>query len=671
MRKLFGLALFAAAVATAQTGNTQPDRIALTIDASKTGEPISPYIYGQFIEHIGDLVNRSLWAEMIDDRKFYYVIDSQPEPPPARGQGGPFRRGRSKPWRPIGPDESVTMDTSAPYTGKQSPRIELAGSAARGISQDRLALENGQAYNGRVVLAGDPGANLTVTLVWGDGPNDRQSVPIKGLQPEYSKFHFTITPLADTDNGRIEIAGTGQGAFHVGAVSLMSADNIGGFRADTTLLLRDQHSGMWRFPGGNFISAYEWRDTIGDIDKRPPRWDPVWNALQPNDVGVDEWMLMCELLGVEPYMNASAGFGDAHSAAELVEYVNGSVDTPMGKLREANGHAAPYGVKWWGIGNEMWGDFQFGFMALDQYVYKNNLFGEAMRKVDPDIILVATGRAAEATDQFGTDKDFTGGLFKHSLPYIDVMSEHYYANAPPDTPAAEAVWAAANTVRAKVEAYEEYYRTIPGLATKKVPMGIDEWAYTGGRGSGMRGGLQNTLADALAFHEMFRHTDMIAMSAHTMGTASIAFNAHEAVLNTTGLLFKLYRDHMGTIPVAVDGNSPPPAPKHSEPDRLPKVHAGSPTYPLDVSAALSADGKRLVVAIVNPTESAQNLDVTIRGAQLHGPGRMWRLTGPSPTAVTDLDHHEVQVTEAPVSEVPGTLQVSPISVEIYEFEKIP
>jgi alpha-N-arabinofuranosidase len=667
------VAVALAGAACAQTSGAPEKRIAVTVDAAKTASPVSPYLYGQFIEHIGDTVNRSLWAEMIDDRKFYYTVDSKTAaPPPSRGR-------RANPWRPIGPDESVMMDRDHAYTGEHSPLIKLDGAAPRGIAQAGVVLRKGRAYTGRVVLAGDAGADVTVSLVWGSGPSDRQTIPIKGLQSAYAKFPLKFTALAETDNGRIEIAGQGKGALHVGAVSLMPTDNIRGFRTDTSLLLRQLHTGMWRFPGGNFISAYEWRDTIGDMDKRPPRWDPVWNALQPNDVGIDEFLFMTELLGVDPYINASAGFGDAHSAADLVEYVNGSIDTPMGKLRAANGHPEPYGVKWWGIGNEMWGDFQFGYMALKQFVYKHNQFGEAMRKVDPTVFLTATGRAAEAMDQLGTDTDFTAGLLTHCLPYIDAVSEHYYASdgrpranpnqaqnvaAPPEIPLIDSVYRAANSVRAKVEAYDEYYRRIPGLKTKKVPMAIDEWAYTGARGN-----LKESLANALVFHEMFRHTDMIVMAAHTMGTSSIDFNMNDAALNATGLVFKLYRDHMGTIPVAVGGNSAPPAPESAARSRLPNVHAGSPTFPLDVSAALSADGKLLTIAIVNPTESARDCDITIQGAQLRGKGRMWRLTGPNLTAMTGLDRKEVQVTETPVNEAPKTLRVAPISIEIYEFEK--
>ena len=93
--------------AGAQTG-TAPKQIAASVDASKTGAPISPYIYGQFIEHIGDLVNRSLWAEMLDNRKFFYPINSKPsDRRPVRGRTATL-------WRPIGPDESVVMDRKLP-----------------------------------------------------------------------------------------------------------------------------------------------------------------------------------------------------------------------------------------------------------------------------------------------------------------------------------------------------------------------------------------------------------------------------------------------------------------------------------------------------------------------------------------------------------------------------
>lgn len=690
-RKSLTLVLLAALVtagAGPQTSSAPEKSIAVNVDAGKTRAPISPYLYGQFIEHIGDLVNRSVWAEMLDDRKFCYAVSS--ENAASNPAPGPFRGRRPNRWRPIGPDTAVVMDRDHPYVGEHTPLIRLAGTDPRGIQQAGLVLRKSKAYSGRVVLAGEPGAAVVVSLVWGSGPGERQTVAITGLQAAYAKFPLQFTAGGDTNDGRIEIAATGAGSFHVGAVSLMPADNIRGFRRDTTGLLKQLRSGMYRFPGGNFLSAHEWRDAIGDPDKRPPRWDYVWSALQPNDVGTDEFLALCELLGVDAFISVNAGFGDAHSAAELVEYVNGAPDTPMGRLRAANGHPAPYNVKWWGIGNEMYGPWQFGYMALKQYVIKHNMFARAMRAVDPTITLLATGATPDemtvnglslgltgkVVGDYGSDADWTGGLIANCLDSIDVMSEHYYSydhqrfdlaqnkRVAVEEPLTDAAYRAANRVRGKVEAYEEYSRRFPGLKTKHLQIAIDEWALTR-----LPANLKQTLANALVFHEMFRHTDLIQMAGHTMGTSSIEYNATEAALNTTGLLFQLYRDHFGTMPVEVGGNSPPPAPKYLVGGDQPQVNAGSPTYPLDVSAALTSDGKFLTLAVVNPTESAQTLDLTINGVDLRRKGRLWHMTGPGINAVTGLSRHEVQVVEMPVGEVPKTLQVLPISIDLYELER--
>ncbi len=669
--------------AFAQGPGTPAKRISVVIDAGRTAPPISPYMYGQFIEHIGDLTNRSLWAEMLDDRKFYYEINSKPSNlKPVRGRVANL-------WRPVGPDESVVMDTKDPYVGDHTPLIRLAGDSPRGIQQAGLALRKGKAYTGRIVLAGDPGTKVTVTLVWGPGSGDYQVVSIPNLRASYAKFPLKFTAGGDTDDGRIVIAGTGKGSFHIGAVSLMPADNIRGFRRDTTSILRDQRSGMWRWPGGNFLSAHEWRYAIGDPDKRPPTWDPVWSAVQPNDVGTDEWMTLMELLGVDPFISVNAGFGDAWSAAQLVEYANGAATTPMGRQRAANGHPAPYNIKWWGIGNEMYGTWQFGVMPLEQYVIKHNLFAKAMRKVDPSITLLATGATPEemtiygisrrltgkAIPEFGSPADWTGGLLTHCFDNIDVMSEHFYSYAGQRTdiesakrikieePLVEAVRRPANRVRTKIEAYEEYYQRIPALKTRRIPMAIDEWGP--GSGNDLRGALVN----AMVLQEMFRHSDMIKMAGRTMGVSSIDYNATEAALNTTGMLFKLYRDRFGTVPVQVDGNSPVPPPQFPVGSDQPRINAGSPTYPVDVAAAMTSDGKSLTVAVINPNESAQQLDLSFKGITLSGKGRMWLMTGDRLAAATGLGRNEVRIVETPVTEAPKVLKIAPISINIYEFEK--
>jgi len=134
---------------------------------------------------------------------------------------------------------------------------------------------------------------------------------------------------------------------------------------------------------------------------------------------------------------------------------------------------------------------------------------------------------------------------------------------------------------------------------------------------------------------MFRNTDFIRMSAYTMGTSTLNISPTAAGYNLTGLLFKLYRDHFGTIPLQVTGNSPQPAPMWPVGGDQPKVNAGSPTYPVDVAAALSADRKRLTVAVLNPTESAQQVSLSFNGVNLAGKGRVWRMEGPA-NAVNQL-----------------------------------
>ena len=668
---------------------TQP--VSATIDASKTGHPISKYIYGQFLEHAGNLVDENVWAEMLADRKFFYPISSKPpvEPPvPAWRQRGPLRH-----WTPIGADEFVTMDSDNPYTGDHSPLVKLDKSEPHGFLQSGLAVRNGKAYSGRIVLAGSPMASVKVTLVWGKEPGDGQTITIPAIDSTYRKFPLRFVSQTDSDDAQLEIAGTGVDGFHVGAVSLMPADNIEGFRREVIDALKQLHSGVYRFPGGNFVSAYEWRYGVGDVDLRPPIYDPIWHAVQPNDVGTDEFLALCRLLDVEPYITVNAGFGDAWSAKELVEYTNGPVTTPMGKWRAANGHPKPYNVKFWGIGNEPWGDYQMGAMSTEQFELKHVLFAKAMRKVDPSIILIAGGAMPDVMTGANQSKriggkfvpdylstaDWSGHMLAHCLDYIDMLSEHFYSSSNMHTdlklekkvnigPQSLIEWerAPATQVRVKYEHYQEYLKLIPALKAKQVPIAIDEWAYMD-RDS-PPGSYKTAPAYAWAFHEMLRHPDLFQMGAFTFATAMINEDHTGAVLSPTGLLFKMYREHFGSIPVEVSGNSPQPKPIYPAGGDQPAVNPGSDTYPLDVSAALTEDHKTLTFAVLNPSDSEQQLKLTINSAKLGSQGHLWRMAPDKLTAVNIVGRKpEVEVQEQVLTSVPDALSLPPFSISIYSF----
>ena len=686
------LAVLALALGT----SAQIRTVTATIDTAKTGAPISKNIYGQFLEHGGDIVNTGVWSEMLVDRKFFYpVATTAPTPPPVIGGAGGnprFRRTPTRWWAPIGGGDVVTMDTTDPYTGDHSPLVKLDAKDPHGVSQSGIAVRKEKVYTGRIVLAGSPGAVVKVTLTWGKEPTDRQTVTIGSLGAGYRKFPLRFTAKTDNDDATLEITGTGSGSFHVGAVSLMPADNIEGFRPEVVAALKQLRFGVLRFPGGNFVSAYEWRNGVGDIDKRPPIFDPVWHAVQPNDVGTDEFLTLCRLLGVDPYITVNAGFGDAWSARELVEYTNGAASTPMGKWRAANGHPAPYHVQWWGVGNEPWGDYQMGSMSLPQFELKHNLFAKEMKEVDPSIKLIAGGAmpdVMEGADQarringqyvpdYLSSADWTGQMLLNCLDNIDMVSEHYYASGtqhtdmklqkkvPIEPPLSLLEWerAPAVQVRAKYEHYQEYLKRIPALRAKPVPIAIDEWAYFGGN----RDGYKVVPAYAWAFQEMFRHSDIFQMGAFTFATAMMSQNRTEAILNPTGMLFKMYRDHFGTIPVEVIGDSPQPKPTFPAGGDQPAINPGSDTYPLDVSAALSEDRKTLAIAVLNPSDSEQSIKLAINGAKLASAGKLWRMAPDSIDATVQADKKpEVQVEEQSLGALPDTITVRPFSVNIYSY----
>jgi len=234
----------------------------------------------------------------------------------------------------------------------------------------------------------------------------------------------------------------------------------------------------------------------------------------------------------------------------------------------------------------------------------------------------------------------------------------------PNEPLVEWMRRPANHVRIKVEAYDHYRELIPALRAKRVPIAMDEWAYAGTPPNGYR----VVPAYAWALHEMFRHSELYQMANFTFANSLLSATRTAAVLNPAGLLFRLYRDHFGTIPVSVGGNSPPPAPQYAPGGEQPQRNAGSPTYPLDVAAAWTSDRSALTVAVINPTDSAQALSLSFDGARLAGGGTRWRMAPNSLDARIVVGQPPgVQIEEAPVTRAPARETFPPFSVTVYRL----
>jgi alpha-N-arabinofuranosidase len=587
------------------------------IDAGTIGAPISKYVYGQFIEHLGRCIYSGIWAEMLEDRKFFYPV----------GTG-------ESPWRVVGLAEMIK---EKPYVGEHTPR--LTGPA--GMTHGGLGLIAGKTYDGRIILAGCPKAGpVEVALVWGEGPNNRQTVRLDKLTADFVKYPLQFTAGASTDEGRLEIVVRGKGVVDVGTVSLMPSDNVHGMRPDTLALLKELDAPIYRWPGGNFVSGYTWTDGIGDPDRRPPRKNPAWKGVEHNDFGIDEYMVFCRELGTETYVVVNSGLGGVDMALQELEYANGAQDTPMGALRTKNGHAEPYGVVYWGVGNEMYGDWQLGHMPLEEYTKKHNTYAEAMRAKDPKIKLVGVGATGKWSETMLAQ---CGGN-------MELLSEHFYVQDKKDLLAH--VRQVPDQIRQKVKMHRRYHESIPGLAGKPVPICMDEWNYWYGPDLygeiGTRYFLRDALGIAAGFHEYYRASDVVFMAnyAQTVNViGAIKTSKTAAAFDTTGLVLKLYRQQFGVLPVKVETT-------------------GS---DVDVMAAWTEDKSALTVGVVNATDKPQRLPLAIDGATIAGNGTRWVIAGTDPMAFNEPGKPaQVQIQEEPVSGA-AALDLPPMSICLYRL----
>jgi alpha-N-arabinofuranosidase len=194
---------------------------------------------------------------------------------------------------------------------------------------------------------------------------------------------------------------------------------------DVVELVKALKPPLIRYPGGNFASGYHWEEGIGPKDQRPAHEDKAWHTLDANQVGTDEFMAFCEAVDTEPFLVINDGSGTPEEAARWVAYCNDPPETEQGSRRAANGHPEPYNVNLWGLGNEVWGDWQIGHTDADGYVERIKPFIAAMRAADPEIKLVAVGMDMQPGDPRGAE-EWNRAVLKGIGDQIDYLSFHVY-----------------------------------------------------------------------------------------------------------------------------------------------------------------------------------------------------------------------------------------------------
>jgi alpha-L-arabinofuranosidase len=443
-----------------------------------------------------------------------------------------------------------------------------------------------------------------------------------------------------------------------------------GLRQDVLDALKRLRMPVVRYPGGNYVSGYRWRDGVGPAEERPTRMDLAWHDLEPNTFGTNEFVDFCRKLGTEPYLAVNAGDGDMREARDWVEYCNGSKDTALVKLRRAHGYDAPHRIKYWGIGNEVDGPWQIGFKTPEEYARTYTEYAKVMKWTDPTIQLLAAGVSLWAP----TWVERVQLLMEHAGKLIDYMAIHWYVGNNRERGYRDDDFASYMAISERFEdmlsATEGIIRAMTSALKlpREVPIAVDEWnvwyrVHNEGKLEEVYN-LEDALVVAMHFNAFIRHAKTVKMAniAQIVNViAPIMTRPEGLVLQTTFHPFEIYSRTCGDTALDV----------HWSGDTFSTPEFAA-LRTLDVSATLDTAGKRLAVYLVNRSESeAAETTLELQHARFAGPATSYVVNGPHVKATNTFDAPDtVGVTERSFTADGSalTLTLEPHSVTALVFD---
>jgi alpha-L-arabinofuranosidase len=262
-----------------------------------------------------------------------------------------------------------------------------------------------------------------------------------------------------------------------------------GFRKDVMDEIKRLHVPIIRYPGGNFVSGYNWLDGVGPKKDRPVVLDKAWNSLNSNQFGTNEFLAWCKQAGTEPLMGLNLGTGTAEQAADLVEYCNIEKGTRWSDLRRRHGIAEPYKIERWCLGNEMDGPWQIGHMSATEYGLKAADAARQMHYVDPSLKLIACGSSGPFMPTY---LEWDREVLEQCYDYVDGLSLHRYFDNSETTGGDSAKFLAMNlTMDRQIAETVAVCDLVRGhkRSPKKLWLSFDEWNvwYRERRGDAVNG----------------------------------------------------------------------------------------------------------------------------------------------------------------------------------------
>lgn len=426
-----------------------------------------------------------------------------------------------------------------------------------------------------------------------------------------------------------------------------------GFRRDVLDALKRLRMPLMRYPGGNFVSSYDWTDGIGPREKRPHRPDYAWKSVETNQFGTDEFMAWCKDLGTAPMMAVNLGTKGATEAAALLEYCNLPAGTYWADRRVENGRPEPYGVKTWCLGNEMDGPWQAGHVPAEEYARRADQAAKIMRGYDSSIELVACGSSGRG---MATYLAYDRTVLEYCWNDIHYVSAHRYSNNHRD----DTNWFLAEGVEIEriIEDYAGLFDYVRGLkrATKKVYLSFDEWNVWY-KAMEMDGkwtkaphlieevyNLEDALVCAQYLNAFIRRADVVKVAC----IAQIVNIIAPILTRTDGLLLQSIYHPFALMAEHAHGLALRPVLS------CPTYTAGErgETPVLDVSASLSEEG-RLAVFVVNRSRTTPvTLQISLADARATAVTGVDLLTGDDPKAYNSWDNPQA------IAPQPGSARVS-------------